>query len=335
MNITVQDINTILLNSNKFGSNFTITGNKITIYLDLPITDRKVKLEEIRNYIKSYSTGVDENGTSITPYKTITAYNRNSSGSAIGRVEIGRGNTQRDIVVFVKPIPTAPALKNWLLNEDMFADISSEYKQYADEDGASYKINITDGTKNILIDNVKSVVRVGEKNKKPDIKITKISGKEYKISLKMVKFRAWESYSNNTIGVKGEAIKILDNLKNIKAAFGSGSKGVSAKATSDEVKNVCFGGDGSNKVDYIITADFSKTSPSQSFQYNQEAKLLTIKVNKIYSRNPIDYEEIRKNCYMFIEQVTNSNISLSPKYRGYKVSFVPFSLVENTIPGKR
>jgi hypothetical protein len=106
-------------------------------------------------------------------------------------------------------------------------------------------------------------------------------------------------------------------------------------ATLEEVKTVCFGGDGRNKVDYVVTADFPKLSPTQSFQYNQESNTLTIKVNKIYSRNPIDYGEVRKNCYMLITKVSNLNISLSPQYRGYQVSFVPFSRVQNTIPGKR
>jgi hypothetical protein len=223
-----------------------------------------------------------------------------------------------------------------LLNEEMFADISTEYKDYADEDGSSYKIVITDGTKNISIDNVKSITRVGGANKKPDIKIVKTSGKDYKISLKMSQFIAWESQSNSNPQIDNkEAIKILNNLTNITAAFGRGSGGVSAMATMEEVKTVCFGGDGQNNVDYVVTADFPKLSPTQSFQYNQESNTLTIKVNKIYSRNPIDYEAVRKNCYMLITKVSNLNVSLSPEYRGYQVSFVPFSRVQNTIPGKR
>jgi hypothetical protein len=223
-----------------------------------------------------------------------------------------------------------------LLNEEMFADISTEYKDYADEDGSSYNIIITDGMKNISIDNVKSITRVGGANKKPDIKIVKTSGKDCIISLKMSQFIAWESLSNSNPQIDNkEAIKILNNLTNITAAFGRGSGGVSAMATLEEVKTVCFGGDGQNKVDYVVTADFPKLSPTQSFQYNQESNTLTIKVNKIYSRNPIDYEAVRKNCYMLITKVSNLNISLSPQYRGYQVSFVPFSRVQNTIPGKR
>ena len=338
MTVTVQDINNILLSSKKFGSTFAVKGQQIRIYLDLKGRDaRKNKLREIRDYIKSYSTGVDKNGNSITPYNTITAYNVNTTkSSTIGRIEIGRGNTQTDIVVYVKPIPKLNILKNWLLNEEMFADISTEYKDYADEDGSSYNIIITDGMKNISIDNVKSITRIGGANKKPDIKIVKTSGKDYIISLKMSQFISWESQSNSNPQIDNkEAIKILNNLTNITAAFGRGSGGVSAMATMEEVKIVCFGGDGQNKVDYIITADFPKLSPTQSFQYNQESNTLTIKVNKIYSRNPIDYEAVRKNCYMLITKVSNLNISLSPQYRGYQVSFVPFSRVQNTIPGKR
>lgn len=328
MGPTVDDIYNIISKNTEYSSQLKKNGNRITVYTDISIKNkekRKSKIREIRDYLKIQAP----------QFSSVIAYNENSSGSSVGRIEIGRGNTQTDIVVYLKPIPKTSFLQNWRLNEEMFADISTEYKDYADEDGSSYNIIITDGMKNISIDNVKNVSRVGGANKKPDIKIVKTSGKVYKISLKMTKFVSWESQSNSNPQIKLEAIKILNNLTNITASFGRGSGGVSAMATLDEVKTVCFGGDGQNKVDYIITADFTKVSPTNSFQYNQESNTLTIKVNKIYSRNPIDYETVRKNCYMLITKVSNLNISLSPQYRGYQVSFVPFSRVQNTIPGKR
>ena len=329
MGPTVDDIYNIISKNTEYLSQLKKNGNRITVYTDISIKNkekRKSKIREIRDYLKIQAP----------QFSSVIAYNQYGKGSSIGRIEIGRGNTQTDIVVYVKPIPKSNILKNWLLNEEMFADISTEYKDYADEDGSSYKIVITDGTKNISIDNVKSITRVGGANKKPDIKIVKTSGKDYKISLKMSQFIAWESQSNSNPQIDNkEAIKILNNLTNITAAFGRGSGGVSAMATMEEVKTVCFGGDGRNNVDYVVTADFPKLSPTQSFQYNQESNTLTIKVNKIYSRNPIDYEAVRKNCYMLITKVSNLNVSLSPEYRGYQVSFVPFSRVQNTIPGKR
>jgi hypothetical protein len=329
MGPTVDDIYNIISKNTEYLSQLKKNGNRITVYTDISIKNkekRKSKIREIRDYLKIQAP----------QFSSVIAYNQYGKGSSIGRIEIGRGNTQTDIVVYVKPIPKSNILKNWLLNEEMFADISTEYKDYADEDGSSYKIVITDGMKNISIDNVKNVSRVGGENKKPDIKIVKTSGKDYKISLKMSQFIAWESQSNSNPQIDNkEAIKILNNLTNITAAFGRGSGGVSAMATMEEVKTVCFGGDGQNNVDYVVTADFPKLSPTQSFQYNQESNTLTIKVNKIYSRNPIDYEAVRKNCYMLITKVSNLNVSLSPEYRGYQVSFVPFSRVQNTIPGKR
>ena len=329
MGPTVDDIYNIISKNTEYLSQLKKNGNRITVYTDISIKNkekRKSKIREIRDYLKIQAP----------QFSSVIAYNQYGKGSSIGRIEIGRGNTQTDIVVYVKPIPKSNILKNWLLNEEMFADISTEYKDYADEDGSSYKIVITDGIKNISIDNVKSITRVGGANKKPDIKIVKTSGKDYKISLKMSQFIAWESQSNSNPQIDNkEAIKILNNLTNITAAFGRGSGGVSAMATMEEVKTVCFGGDGQNNVDYVVTADFPKLSPTQSFQYNQESNTLTIKVNKIYSRNPIDYEAVRKNCYMLITKVSNLNVSLSPEYRGYQVSFVPFSRVQNTIPGKR
>jgi len=329
MDPTVDDIYNIISTNTEYSSNLKKNRNQITFYTSISIKDkekRKSKLIEIRDYLKAQAP----------QFSSVIAYNQYGKRSSIGRIEIGRGNTQTDIVVYVKPIPKANILKNWLLNEEMFADISTEYKDYADEDGSSYNIIITDGTTNISIDKVKSIVRVGGANKKPDIKIVKTSGRAYKISLKMTKFLSWESQSNSNPQIDNkEAIKILSNLTNITAAFGRGSGGVSAMATAEEVKTVCFGGDGDNKVDYIVTADFPKLSPTKSFQYNQENKTLTIRVNKIYSRNIIDYEAVRKNCYMLITKVSNLNISLSPQYRGYQVSFVPLSRVQNTIPGKR
>ena len=336
MDPTVDDIYNIISTNTEYSSNLKKNRNQITFYTSISIKDkekRKSKLIEIRDYLKAQAP----------QFSSVIAYNQYGKRSSIGRIEIGRGNTQTDIVVYVKPIPKSNILKNWLLNEEMFADISTEYKDYADEDGSSYNIIITDGTTNISIDKVKSIVRVGGANKKPDIKIVKTSGRAYKISLKMTKFLAWESQSNSNPQVKSEAIKILNNLTNITAAFGRGSGGVSAMATTEEVKAVCFGEyvapnktiTGDNKVDYVVTADFSKLSPTQSFQYNQENQTLTIRVNKIYSRNIIDYEAVRKNCYMLITKVSNLNISLSPQYRGYQVSFVPLSRVQNTIPGNR
>lgn len=325
---TVDDIYNVISKNDEYSSQLKKSGNQITVYTNISIKNkdhRKSKIREIRDYLKAQAP----------QFSSAIAYNENGKGSSIGRIEIGRGNTQTDIVVYLKPILKPTILQNWYLNEAMFADISTEYKEYADEDESSYNIIITDGIKNISIDDVKSVNRVGGENKKPDIKIVKNNGREYKISLKMSKFVSWESQSNSNPQIKSEAIKILNNLTNITAAFGKGSYGVSAIATTDEVKTVCFGGDGQNRVDYIVTADFPKGSLTKSFQYNQESKTLTIKVNKIYSREPVDYEELKKNCYMLITKVSNLSIALNLQYRGYQISFVPLSRVQTTIPGKR
>jgi hypothetical protein len=325
---TVDDIYNIISKNTEYSSQLKRSGNQIIVYSNISVKSkeaRRSKLREIRDYLKSQSP----------QFSSVIAYNVNGKGSTIGRIEIGRGNAQTDIVVYLKPIPKPIILQNWRLNEEMFADISNEYKDYADEDDSKYTIIITDGIKTISITNVKNVSRVGGENKKPDIKIVKTDGTVYKISLKMSQFMAWESQSNSNLQIKTQAIRVLNNLSNITASFGRGSGGVSVISTTEEVKTVCFGGDGQNKVDYIITADFTKVSPTQSFQYNQESKTLTIKVNKIYSRNPIDYELVKKNCYMLITKVSNINLSLNPQYRGYQISFVPLSRIQNTIPGKR
>lgn len=327
MDLTVDDIYNILSKNTEYSTKLKKNGNQITIYMEIRARNkqaRKTKIRQIRDYLKQEAPEVSK----------FIFYNENGSGSSIGRIEILRKNNQNVIVVFLKPMPTKSFLTDWRLNEEMIVDISNEYKDYADEEGSKYKIIITDGRVNISLNDVNSITRVGGENKKPDIKIA-TNARSYAISIKMNNFMAWESYSNNNHNIKNQAIKILNNLSNITASFERGSNGVSSMATTDEVKSVCFGGDDNNKVDYIIIADFPKASPSQSFQYNEETKTLTIRVNKIYSRNSQDYDAIRKNCYMLIRKVSNLNISISSQYRGYWISFVPKTIADYSLPGKR
>lgn len=327
MDISVDQVYNELIKRPEYSSQIVKRGNKITIYSNDSIKkseERKNKLRGIRDYLKGQFPEVSN----------LIIYNPKGSGSTIGRTEIiNRGS--RDVVVLLKPVLQPMILKNWFLNEEMFADISNEYKDYADEDSSKYKILISDGRKSIIIDDVESVTRVGGLNKKSDIKITKTIGKEYNISLKMPQFPAWQGYANSSPSAVETSKKIMKNLVNPTASFGKGSGGVSVMSTLSEVKEFCFGGDGSNKVDYIISANFTSKAPGSSFKYNQDTKTLTIMVNKIYSRTPIDYEEIRKNCYLLISKVSNISVTIGNEYRGYQISFVPESRVKNTIPGKR
>lgn len=323
MSFTVQDINSILINSNKFGSNFSIKGNQISIYLDLNKGSRIIKLEEIRDYIKLYTTGNDENNKPITPYKTITAYNRNGPGSTIGRVEIGRGNTQTDIVVYVKPISKPFIEKTWRKNEEAIPKAFNEYKTKNDLE--SIDIVITDGIKNIEIKNSISVIHVGSVGKKTDVRIITNNSTNYNLSIKMITFRSWESQSNSRPTIKKSAENIIKKLPNPTAAFQKNS--VSTKATIDEVKAVCYGTP--KEVHYILSANFSRSS------FNFSNNTLKITVNKIYDESIPSLQELQKDCYMLIEKVNNPNLMINPQLKGYKISFVPKNKADNSLPGKR
>lgn len=325
MNPTVDDIYSLLENSKEYSGNMKKSGNQISVYLDIPINkreDRIAKIQEIKEYLKT-------NNPSIA--NTIV-YNRTGARSSIGRIEIYRKG-EKNLVVFLKPIEKLSIEKKWLLNEEMFSEISMEYHSYAEEDNSKFNIKLTDTKKIITFNNVKSVVRIGGKNKKPDIKISTNSGKDYFISIKLPQFRTWQSYANFSPLARQEATKVLDNISNIAGTFSKPNSKISVKSIESEVIDFCFGGTAGNKVDYIITSNFPFKPPSKSFIYDSENKVLTINVDKIYERTPQDYKEIQKNCYMLIEKNVASNIS--SKYPGYKISYVSKNIADYTVPGKR
>lgn len=325
--ITVDNILSSLKKSQEYSSNLKKNGNQIKIYLNISIkapNERIKKLEEIKEYLKN----------DIPAIATTIAYNKRppKGASSIGRLEIYR-NGMNPITIEIKPIPKLPLNITWRLNEEMFSEIAMEYYSYAEEDGSKFKIKLTDGRKIILINDIKSVVRVGGKNKKADVVIFTNGGKDYNISLKLPQFQAWHNGANSYTLARTEATKVLDNISNLAGAFSKPNSKVSVKSIEGEVIEFCFGGDGENKVDYIIKSNFPNISPSKSFVYDNENKVLTINVNKIYSRNSQDKEDLRKECYMLIEKDRGSYIS--SKYPGFKISYVSKSVADNALPGKR
>lgn len=327
MAITVDDILSSLKKSSEYSSDIRKKGNQIKIYLNISIkapNERIKKLEEIKEYLKN----------DIPAIANTIAYNKRppKGASSIGRLEILR-NGMNPITIEIKPIPKLPLDITWRLNEEMLPEIAMEYYSYAAEDGSKFKIKLTDGRKSIIIDDVKSVVRVGGKNKKADVIISTNADKEHKISMKLPEFQTWQSYANFSTLARTEATKVLDNIPNLIGVFSKDTSKVSVKAIVSEVVDFCFGGVGDNKVDYIITSNFPNISPSKSFVYDNENKVLTINVDKIYTRNAQDYEELRKNCYMLIGKDRTSYIG--SKYPGFKISYVPKSIADNALPGKR
>lgn len=319
---TIDDIfNSLKRNLSYSNYNIEKSGNQITVYVNISVkkkNERKEKLLNIRDYLKKdFKDAYNQN---------LIVYDPRGGGSTIGTVEIFRDN-QKSLIVRVKPSKEPQFLKTWRLNEEMFADITSEYIDYAEEDESKLSLIITDGTKKVKIRNVTDAVRVGGQNKKPDIKIT-TTNQSYNISLKMVDFASWHSYANNDLDVSKDAIKILDNLPNITAAFGPGSSGVSVMSTIPEVKKFCYGGE-TDRVDYIISTNIAP----KDFSYDSETHTLTLTVSKMYERNIIDYESIRKDCFLMITK--SMGFSIGNKYRGYKITFVPKKIANNTLPGKR
>lgn len=323
MEPTVDDIYSLLQQSPKYNSNLKKTGNQISVYFsELDTEQRKSKLKEIKEYIKQQ----------LPQYASVVAYNKTTrSGSSIGRIEIGR-KSANDIVVFVKPIPKLSIDKNWLLNEEMFPEIAMEYHSYAEEDNSKFNIKLTDGTKVITFKNVNSVIRVGDKNKKPDIKIS-TTGRNYYISIKLPEFRYWQTSANTSDLAKGEATKVLDNISNIVGTFSRPDSKISVESIESEVIEFCFGGTAENRVDYIVISNFPSKSPSKSFVYDSENKELTVNVDKIYERISKDYKDLQKKCYMLIEK--NRAYNINNKYRGFKISYVSERVTWNTLPGKR
>lgn len=325
MAVTIDDIYSSLKKSKEYSGNIKKTGNQITVYLDIALnkkSERIKKITEIKDYLKK----------DIPSIANTIAYNRTGSRSSIGRIEIYRTG-QKTLVVFLKPVPKLSIDKNWLLNEEMFPEISMEYYSYAEEDGNKFTIKLVDGIKTITIGDVKSVYRVGGKNKKPDVIISTNGGRNYSISMKLPQFRTWQSYANFSSLARTEATKVLDNVSNLVGTFSKPNSKLSVKSTVSEVVDFCFGGFGDNKVDYIITSSFPFKSPSKSFVYDSENKVLTVNVDKIYTRNPQDYEELRKNCYMLIEKDAASNIGT--KYPRFRISYVSKSIADTALPGKR
>lgn len=322
MSITVTDVYNSLMSSAQYSSNLKISGNQISVYLDIPVKqkDRRIStLTDIKNFLQQKFPN------------TPIAYNKTGKGSTVGRIEIPILG-KNDIVVKLKPIPKPPSNVLWKLNEVMMEDMFYKYKEYTVDEDSKINLIITDSAlKTIIVNDVKSVNNVGQKNKKSDLKITKVNGKEINISIKLPKFRTWHNQANNnSIAVSG-ATKVLDNIPNIKGAFGRGSIGVSVKSTVSEVKEFCFGGDGMNKVDYVIVANLPNKPIQESFNYDDNLKTLFVTVDKIYDRN--QYEEVSKNCYMLIE--SNPSLNIGNKYRGFKISYVPKSIADNALPGKR
>lgn len=322
MTITAEDVYNSL-KKNPLYSNDEIVkfGNTITVYTNIGVRKkeaRKEKLLKIRDYLRDDLKNV---------YKSnLIIYNSKGGGSTIGRIEVTIG-TRKDVYVLVKPPKEPQFLKTWRLNEEMFSDITAEYVDYAKDENSKLTLVITDGRKEVEIKNVISAVRVGGQNKKPDIKIT-TTDRSYNISLKMTPFASWHSYANNDSEVSRDATKILDNLTNIKAAFGAGSSGVSVISTIPEVKKFCYG-EGSDSVDYIITSNITP----KNFNYNNDTKVLTLTVSKIYEKNIIDYENIKKDCFLMIRAERGYSIGI--KYTGYKITFVPKNIAINTLPGRR
>lgn len=326
MEPTVDDIYSSLEKSKEYSGNIKKSGNQISVYLNISINkrgNRIAKIQEIKEYLKT-------NNPSI---KNTIVYNTNGSGSSIGRIEIVR-KSQNDIVVFLKPIDKLSINKHWLLNEEMFSEIAMEYYSYAKEDRSKFNIKLTDGIKVITFNDVKSVTRVGGANKKPDIIISKNSGKDYYISIKLPDFRTWQTSANSNQLAKDGATKVLNNISNIAGAFSKPNSKISVKSTENEVIEFCFGGRTvGNRVDCIVISNFPVTSPSKSFVYDSENKVLTVNVNKIYERTTEDYKKVQQNCYMLIEE--NRAYNISNKYPGFKISYVSEYIANNTIPGKR
>jgi hypothetical protein len=333
---STDDIYNLLMAHPEYSKNIKKGKRSIIVYSDInprKNIDRKNKLKEILKYIKGEEK-LNRRLRKITIYDEKPSDSVDGISSSIGRVEVFRAPVSKNIVIFLKPSPKHWTNINWRLNEEMFSEIATEYAGYSEENGKFLNIVITDGSKKISINNVKSIVRVGSQNKKSDIKITSITGTT-NISLKLPQFNSWQSYANSDDSAVKNAKKVLKNLPNFTAAFQNNNNGVYVKSTIEEVKQFCFGGTGGNKVDYILVSNFPGKQLAKSFIFDG-MRTLKISVDKIYDINkPHDITAIQSNCYMLIKKTHNSNANITSEYKGYTISFVPEILTQYAMPGKR
>jgi hypothetical protein len=333
---STDDIYNLLMTHPEYSKNIKKAKRSIIVYSDISpkkSKERKDKLREILKYIKGEEK-LNRRLRKITVYDETTSDSVDGISSSIGRVEIIRtGSGSKSIVIFLKPLPKKWTDIKWRLNEEMLSDIATEYAGYSEENGKFLNIVITDGSKKIYINKVKSIVRVGGQNKKSDIKISSITGTT-NISLKLPQFNSWQSSANSDDSAVKNAKKVLKNLPNFTAAF-QNNNGVYVESTRDEVMKFCFGGTGDNKVDYIIVSNFPGKQLAKSFIFDG-MQTLTIKVDNIYDiKKQPDILAIQSNCHMLIKKTNNSNANITSEYKGYIISFVPKSLTQYAIPGKR
>jgi len=179
-------------------------------------------------------------------------------------------------------------------------------------------LNLYGGGKKISIGPIKSVDKVGQSLKKPDILITTKAGKEVTLSLKQGNFSFWSSadtYQNIPLQVLNDTLNkgivSLKSSSNQPVIFDNDIKGIRVPATIDEIKKYCFGG--SAGVDYIII-NVGLTNVSHN--------VISMSGINIYKNNNYaDLSRIKSDVYLVIKTDTKRNArSLSP-YKGLSITF--------------
>lgn len=180
-------------------------------------------------------------------------------------------------------------------------------------------LNLYGGGKKISIGPIKSVDKVGQSLKKPDILITTKTGKEVTLSLKQGNFSFWSSADtyetvpmqilNNTLNA---GIVSLKSSPGQPVVFDDRIKGIRVPATIDEIKKYCFGGPGG--VDYIVI-NAGKTNVSRN--------IISMSGENIYKNNNYgDLSRIKSDVYLVIKTDKNRNSKSLYPYKGLTISFV-------------
>lgn len=245
--------------------------------------------------------------------------------------------------------PNSPLLRPGIAFEEYFTSVIIDHisalRQARAELSETYIRNkmpyltllINTGEKVFPIGPIKSVDRVGGKNKKTDVLITKNNGTKHKISLKQSNFSFWSSAdtynSKYSIRAKNILKKAIEN-KTVNVSptgeiiFPNDVKGIRTKVDDDdEIKYYAFGSI-SDRVDSIIINGKFLTFDENKF-------ILTIGSSESYRyNNTSDFNRLKRDFYMVIQhKIGRSSGALSP-YKNVSVQYVNSNHAFSKIDGK-
>lgn len=179
-------------------------------------------------------------------------------------------------------------------------------------------LNVYGGGKQISIGPIRSVDKVGQTGKKPDISIKTKTGKDVTISLKQGNFSFWgsaDTYQNVPKKILENSLKkgvvSLKSSPEQPVVFDNNVGGIRVPATVEEIKKFCFGG--STGVDYIVI-NAKLTGVSRNI-------ISMNGINIFKNNNNGDIMRLMSDVYLIIRAGSSRNASAMYPYKGLTVTF--------------